>query len=73
MKYTLRPEASHDKTAASAELSDGFAAERWAKSWVNENARSDAYTLESDDGRFAMRVFRTKAGQWYLTPRVTAA
>lgn len=72
MKYNLRAESS-PQNLASAELADNFAAENWAKDWVKAHAELDVYILQSGDGRFAMRVFRTKAGQWYLTPLAMAS
>jgi hypothetical protein len=46
---------------------DWFSAEEWAKNWVRNNAKKDAYTLQCD-GKAAMSLFKTDAGQWYITP-----
>jgi hypothetical protein len=69
MQYALKPAtATSAEPAMSAELADNFAAESWAKTWAKSNAQSDAYTLERVGGGFKARLFRTIAGQWYLTP-----
>jgi hypothetical protein len=68
VNYILRIEQS-EQPLAKAKLSDNFAAERWAKDWVRQHAREERYVLERDDGGFAEILFKTNAGQWYLTPR----
>ena len=70
MKYELcEGDAKGDRVVA--DLEDNFAAEAWARSWVRENAKTDRYSLRRADGGAAMSVFRTQAGQWYLTPAPT--
>lgn len=68
MNYVLRADDSSQRFAE-ATLPDNFAAERWARDWVRENAKQDRYVLERDGGGFAQTVFKTVGGQWYLTPR----
>lgn len=71
MKYNLyEGNAKSGPAVISGDFEDSFAAERWAKEWVQSNAKGDTYTLESDGGGPAMTVFRTQAGQWYLTPKL---
>ena len=67
MKYELY---EGDATAAAAvtDLEDNFAAETWAKGWVRDNAKTDRYTLRRTDGALTLSIFRTQAGQWYMTP-----
>ncbi len=67
MKYELY-EGDTNGNAVAAELEDDFAAESWAKGWVRQNGKSDRYTLRRADGGLALAIFRTNAGQWYLTP-----
>jgi hypothetical protein len=67
MHYVLR--TSENQQIANAELPDNFAAERWAKTWVQQNGTLEEYRLEREDGNFAHRLFKTRAGQWYLTPQ----
>lgn len=71
MKYELYDgDAKSDGEVRSADLADNFVAETWAKDWVRANATSDFYTLERADGGLSMAVYRTTAGQWYLTPKL---
>lgn len=67
MKYELY-EGDAKSDAVVADLEDNLAAEAWAKNWVRQNAKTDRYRLRRADGGAAMSVFRTQAGQWYLTP-----
>lgn len=69
MKYGLYEGNSRSgQPLLTAELNDNFAAENWAKDWLKANAKGDTFCLERDDGAWSMIVFRTQAGQWYLTP-----
>lgn len=69
MKYHLHEEGNGVHPLATQDLADDFAAERWAKDWAaSRDGATDAFRLAREDNRFAMRVFRTKAGQWYMTP-----
>jgi hypothetical protein len=68
MNYQLRASDGSGETVENADLADQFAAERWALEWVRANGAQDSYLLKSADGRFAQTLFRTKSGQWYLTP-----
>ena len=68
MNYQLRALEGSTEDVASADLPDHFAAETWAREWVKNNGVQGSYLLQSSDGHFARRVFRTNAGQWYLTP-----
>jgi hypothetical protein len=67
MKYELY-EGDTKRDAVVADLEDNFAAETRAKRWVRENAKGDRYTLRRADGALTLSIFRTQAGQWYLTP-----
>ena len=73
MKYKLyEGNTKSARDALTEEFEDNFSAERWARNWVGANGKGDNYTLEREDGRLAMSVFRTQSGQWYLTPKLTA-
>lgn len=73
MKYALyEANTKAGGERLTGEFEDNFSAESWAKGWVGANAKGDNYTLEREDGGLAMSVFRTQAGQWYLTPKPTA-
>lgn len=66
MKYQLRAAEGAKAQAASAELPDRFAAEMWARDWVLAHPDGAAsYVLEGGD--LTWTLFRTHAGQWYLT------
>lgn len=73
MNYKLRASEGSSKDVASADLADGFAAETWAREWVKANATESAYRLEGSDGNFVRLLFKTDAGQWYLTPEPAIA
>jgi hypothetical protein len=74
MKYVLyQGDARSAGDVHDGEFDSNFAAEQWARSWVKTNAKSPRYTLEREDGQYAMTVFRTDFGQWYVTPKVVDA
>lgn len=73
MKYSLYGDAGESRSPVlSGEFDDNLSAENWAKGWARTNATGDHYSLEREDGGFAMSIFRTQAGQWYVTPKPAA-
>jgi hypothetical protein len=73
MKYALyEGPGRRGQPQWAGEFSDKFSAESGAKNWVKAHGAADRYTLESEDGSLAMSVFRTQAGQWYMTPKAAA-
>lgn len=59
---------THDTAAhavATANCSDQFAAEKWARDWVSANGRCDEYTIGREDGA-SSSLFKTTSGQWYV-------
>lgn len=68
MKYELRVSGGSKEIVATAEQADHFAAEAWARDWVKSKAAQDSYRLEAVEGDFCRLLFKTEAGQWYLTP-----
>ncbi len=65
MNYQLYEKNGAAQALAQAAFDDDFAAEKWARSWAQEQGKTDDYLIKRD-GTPAAHLFRTVAGQWYI-------
>ena len=66
MDYQLYKKNDASGVVTQAAFDDDFAAENWARKWVQDEGTGDDFLIKRADGGMSAQLFRTNAGQWYI-------
>lgn len=65
-EYRLFQHGDRFRSLTTSSFDNEFSAERWARSWAADSGSGEDYDIETADGSYSARLFRTVGGQWYI-------